>query len=172
MHELATDLVERFAKSRNPDSLDRTSKAILLMNPEDAALREAACGMMRRAHAMPHSSADFMTLGRALAEHRGGDPEKIEEFLDAIESDFNRVTTAALSLRAIARHRNGDPPGARRFLKEAEQQLATVMNDFDETVDNQGGWHDILACRILQREAARLIEGEKDGETQNPPDQP
>lgn len=156
-HDLCKQIVEQYANSDDAASLERSSKAMLLVELSDPDLRDQAVRMMREAHKLSEGNSAWFHLGRVLAEHRAGNLRQSIEFATKIESDDPRINAAARALEAMANQGIGNTDTARMRLITAAEETAELMREFARRVDHNDGWHDALICRLLVSEAARLI---------------
>ncbi len=161
--------IERFAESPGPFA-DRVLKIALLVPASPAILKalEPYAEVTYRNEKEAHEAADgfrqaWSAIGLGLWEYRNGRYAAALDWgrlcIDAPDDNAPRDVTAC-AIMALAAWQAGDREAARAYLAQARE--ITVLKHrapADRGTPVQGFWFDWSFARILQREAAALIEG-------------
>jgi len=146
------ELLTRFGASIDPNVLERTSRACLLLPATGEAL-DTAVALSKRALAVDverskdRGAYPYFLFARGLAELRQG---QLDRAIATMRGDASRVLGPAPRLvLAMALHQKGQEADARQTLA-----AAIVAHDWRATLcDHQDAW----IFHVLRREAERLI---------------
>jgi tetratricopeptide (TPR) repeat protein len=153
-------MLDRFGPTTDPIVAERTAKACLLL-PLGGPEQVAACDLADRVVALTrgHWVEPWAQATGGLAAYRR------EHFVDAVAradrclaqgpGDWNRELPAHL-VRAMALARLGRQDAAGAALAKASDLYRTNVTNLVGRPEG-GGWHDLVICEVLRREAEALF---------------
>jgi tetratricopeptide (TPR) repeat protein len=146
-----TALLERFDKTTDPTTAERTARACLLLPAADDKEFNQAVALAGRAAAVDRTKAGgsypYFQFVRGLAEYREG---QFEKAVVTLRGDAARMPGPAPRLvLAMALHKNGQEA-------EARKTFALAVSAYDWRM-NQATDHDGWIRHALRREAERMI---------------
>jgi hypothetical protein len=154
-------MLDRFGKSGDPTTLERTAKICALADEPTvpiAELRRLAQQAIERA-AKDTSLLPWYHLALGLVEYRAGDFEAANKALARCSGDENPLSLLPATARivaAMATAKSGKMDDARRQWEEARALGRRVPAVNSESVGRS--WHDVLVHHLLTREAEELFE--------------
>jgi tetratricopeptide (TPR) repeat protein len=167
------ELLERFSKTRNPFTADRTAKAWLLLpgtDEEDKELKRVA-ELARIAVKVGAGDEYFQYFETtlALADYRQGRltaAEKQAKKAIGKGTGFWGAVIPARLVLAMSLRRRGETAAARQELERAEEQFKKEA----PTVERDPGfWQDWVICRLLFREAEGVLSRPADKKEEDSP---
>jgi hypothetical protein len=169
--KLCRDLIRQFGKTTDPNVGERMVKNSLLMPPNAgllAALAPMAEVTAKSIHPPKTASGNWPTPWRsmtlALMEYRRGNYAEAVNWgnrcLSARSGSLDMTCMATVrAILAMAYHQLGQDEQARSELARSREPIEKRSKTaFVIYQDGQGMWYDWFFCRILQREAAAMIE--------------
>jgi tetratricopeptide (TPR) repeat protein len=156
-------MLERFGKSTDPMTAERTAK-VCSLRPGTPEENKLLLDLVKLAVVEATEIPQWARLAYALVHHRSGDSANaIEQSRLAREADAgNNPLTAYVQvgtrlIEAIGQHRLGKADEAKRLLAEADEMIRNDLPDIHES-NPDGQFHDLVICKLLEREARALIE--------------
>lgn len=155
---LCRAMLDRFAGATDFGTLERTTKAALLL---PAAREDDVRRLLRLAEQASQLAPEspWSALLKGLAECRAGHHTEAIEWLEKCRSapshDYGSAArvVAAAAYAALARQQSGQVHAARADLEHASGQAAAALPQFDSGELNQGGIENWLIAQIALREA-------------------
>jgi tetratricopeptide (TPR) repeat protein len=153
------DMIARFGSVKDPTLAERTAKACLLL-PPDGDIADAAYSLVERAiSSNPNRQfLDWFQLIKSLGDYRRGSYLSSAHFArqaltrprDAIRDVYGY---AILSMAEIRLGQRDDA------YTELDKALEIAMRDLppDDSKNLGDGWHDVLICRLMLREAKTVL---------------
>ena len=156
-------MLERFGRTDDPQVAERTAKTCSLAPGavDDFAIVEGLAELAVRGNEK-HELYRWFTLAKGLTEYRAGHDAEAVKWLQLRflpRAGGQHWDASAFSILAMANHRLGKAPDARVALHEAQAIVSSDMPDgSNDRPFKDGNWRDWLPCRILFREAEKLLE--------------
>lgn len=158
-------LLERFGNNADAQLGERTAKACSLLPPTESEAKVLIeLGKRATSAGTDAGIAHWAHMARALVcrcvddwksavEHAQTAREK--DGLNAAPTSYIQVGTRLIE--AIASHKLGKTDDAKRLLAEAEELFLNELPDIEQS-NPDGQFHDLVICKLLEREAIQLIK--------------